>query len=65
MKGKHKSLHEFMIDEKIPRHLREFIPILADDEKILWVVGYRADERARVTDATKNILRLEFFKNLE
>ena len=65
MKGKHKALHEFMIDEKIPRHLREFIPILADEEKILWVVGYRADERARVTDETKNILRIEFFRNLE
>jgi tRNA(Ile)-lysidine synthase len=65
MGGKHKSLHEFMIDEKIPRHLREFIPILADEEKILWVVGYRADERARVTAETQNILRVEFFKNLE
>lgn len=65
MGGKHKSLHEFMIDEKIPRHLREFIPLLADDEKILWVVGYRADERAVVTDATTKILRVEFFKNLE
>lgn len=65
MGGKHKSLHEFMIDEKIPRHLREFIPLLADDEKILWVVGYRADERAVVTAETQNILRVEFFRNLE
>jgi tRNA(Ile)-lysidine synthase len=65
MGGKHKSLHEFMIDEKIPRHLREFIPVLADEEKVLWVVGYREDERAAVTDETKNILCVEFFRNLE
>jgi tRNA(Ile)-lysidine synthase len=65
MGGKHKSLHEFMIDEKIPRHVREFIPILADEEKVLWVVGYREDERAGVSDATEHILRVEFFKNLE
>lgn len=63
MKGKHKSLHEFMIDEKIPRHAREFIPILADEEKVLWVVGYRADERASATDATTNFVRVEFFRN--
>ncbi len=70
MKGKHKSLHEFMIDEKIPRHLREFIPILADDEKILWVVGYRADERgglvrqtSNVILETSNLMRVEFFKS--
>ncbi len=65
MGGKHKSLHEFMIDEKIPRHVREFIPLLVDDEKILWVVGYRDDERAQVTDETQQILRIEFFRNLE
>lgn len=65
MGGKHKSLHELMIDEKIPRHLREYIPLLVDDEKILWVVGYREDERAIVTDETKTILRVEFFRNLE
>ncbi len=65
MGGKHKSLHEFMIDEKIPRHLREYIPLLADDEKILWVVGYRASERARVTETTNHILRVEFFRNVE
>ncbi len=64
MKGKRKALHEFMIDEKIPRHLREYIPLLADDEKILWVVGYRADERAAATDATKNFLRVEFFRDV-
>ncbi len=83
MNGKHKSLHEFMIDEKIPRHLREFVPLLADEEKVLWVVGYRQgeqsavrlvdeqttlrreDERASVTDETQNIIRVEFFKNIE
>lgn len=61
MGGKHKSLHEFMINEKIPRHLRDFVPILADDEKILWVCGYRADGRAVVTPNTQKILRVEFF----
>ncbi len=78
MGGKHKSLHEFMIDEKIPRHWREFIPILADEEKVLWVVGYREDERASVTNETarpessegstvkrdaSNVVRVEFFKS--
>ncbi len=65
MGGKHKSLHEFMIDEKIPRHLREFIPILADEEKVLWVVAYRESGTASVTDETQNIIRVEFFKNIE
>lgn len=62
MEGKHKSLHEFMIDEKIPRHMREFVPILADEEKILWVVGYRKDERASVLEPSLDLVRVEFFK---
>lgn len=65
MGGKTKSIHEFMIDEKIPRHLRELVPILADEEKVLWVVGYRQDERAGVTDETAKVMGVEFFKNLE
>lgn len=61
MRGKHKSLHEYMIDIKIPRHVRDLIPILADDEKVLWVCGYRVDERAKVTTATTRVLQVGFF----
>lgn len=62
MGGKHKSLHEFMIDSKIPRHVRELTPILADDEKVLWVVGYRRDGRALPTAATSELLTVAFVK---
>lgn len=62
MGGKHKSLHEFMIDARIPRHLRDLIPILADEEQVLWVCGYRTDERARPTAETTRCLDVEFFK---
>lgn len=66
MGGKHKSLHEFMIDEKIPRHLREFIPILADEEKVLWVVGHRqAEQTSNVMGEASNVIRVEFFKVVE
>ncbi len=65
MGGRHKSLHEFMIDEKIPRHIRDFLPILADDEKILWVCGYRTDERASVTVETRRVLSVHFFKSVD
>lgn len=63
MHGHTKSLHEFMIDEKIPHHARERLPILCDREKILWVCGYRVDERARVTEATREALQVMFWKN--
>jgi len=55
-----KKLNEFMIDSKIPQSWRERIPIVCSPQHILWVVGWRIDERAKVTDNVKQILRLEF-----
>ncbi len=55
-----KKLNEFMIDSKIPRAWRQRIPIVCSPKHILWIVGWRIDERVKVTEETKNILRLEF-----
>ena len=55
-----KELTEFMIDAKIPRAWRTRIPIVCSSEHIIWVAGYRIDDRAKVTANTKKVLRLEF-----
>ncbi len=55
-----KKLGKFMIDTKIPQAWRERIPIVCSPEQILWVVGWRIDDRVKVTDTTKQILCLEF-----
>lgn len=44
MEGKQK-LKEFFIDKKIPRFLRDTVPILTADDDIVWVVGQRMDAR--------------------
>ncbi|MBA7661992.1 tRNA(Ile)-lysidine synthase [subsurface metagenome] len=55
-----KKLGEFMIDAKIPSAWRQRIPLVCAPQHILWVVGWRIDERVKVTDTTKQILRLKF-----
>ncbi len=55
-----KKLGEFMIDARIPRSWRPRIPVVCSPEQILWVVGWRIDDRVKVTGGTKRILRLEF-----
>jgi tRNA(Ile)-lysidine synthase len=55
-----KKLNEFMIDARIPRAWRHLIPIVASPQHILWVVGWRIDERAKITDSTREVLRLKF-----
>jgi tRNA(Ile)-lysidine synthase len=60
--GKKKKLQDFFVDEKVPRDERDAIPLIVSGEDIVWVVGYRGDERFRVTDETKKVLRLEVKK---
>jgi tRNA(Ile)-lysidine synthase len=58
-----KKLQEFMVDAKIPLHWRERIPIVCSPQQIIWVVGWRIDDRAKITESTREILRLEFVVN--
>ena len=59
----HKKLQEFMVDVKIPRSWRGNIPIVCSPQQIIWVVGWRIDDRVKTTEASKEILRLEFIKS--
>ncbi|MGA3094607.1 MAG: tRNA lysidine(34) synthetase TilS C-terminal domain-containing protein [Dehalococcoidales bacterium] len=58
--GCEKKLGEFMVNARIPRLWRHNIPVVVSLSGIVWLVGYRLDERVRVTLKTKRMLRLEF-----
>jgi len=55
-----KKLGEFMIDAKIPQSGRGRTPLVCAGENILWVVGWRLGEPAKVEPKTKRVLRLSF-----
>jgi tRNA(Ile)-lysidine synthase len=54
--GGSRKVKDLLIDRRVPRKDRWRIPILVDEEGILWVVGHRLDERARVYASTRWIL---------
>jgi tRNA(Ile)-lysidine synthase len=60
--GKKKKLQDFFVDEKVPRDERDAIPLIVSADDIVWVAGYRGDERFKVTDKTEKILKLEVKK---
>jgi len=60
--GKRKKLQDFLVDEKVPRDERDSIPLVLTGDDIIWVAGYRADDRYRVTESTKKFLRLVIVK---
>jgi tRNA(Ile)-lysidine synthase len=57
--GRRKKLQDYFVDEKVPRDERDRVPIVTAGEDILWVAGYRADERFRPSEDTKKFLVLE------
>ena len=57
-----KKLKDFFIDLKISRDERDRIPLILDDENIIWVVGYRISDLYKITKKTKKILAIEFIK---
>ena len=54
-----KSLKDYMITEKIPRELRDSIPVLAEDSHVLWLAGYRISEYYKVDRNTIRVLQVQ------
>jgi len=54
-----KKLSDFFIDQKIPIHEKENSWILCSGKKIVWIMGYRLDDRFKVSPGTKEILKIE------
>jgi tRNA(Ile)-lysidine synthase len=61
MKGT-KKVSDFMIDKRIPAAERDGIPLICNENQIVWLVGHRLDERARTGNATRHFLRLRCVK---
>ena len=59
---KKKKLARFFIDSKISKTDKEKIWVLEMNKKIIWVVGMRIDERFKVTDKTKTVLKITLSK---
>jgi tRNA(Ile)-lysidine synthase len=60
-----KKLKEFFIDQKISRDVRDQVPIVvAGDDEIVWVAGWRADNRWIALPESKRVLKLKLLVNI-
>lgn len=58
--GRKKKLKDMLIDLKIPKEERDNILLLAKEQEILWIVGYRMSERCKVQMNTSSVYRVTF-----
>ena len=59
MKGA-KKLSDFFIDQKISLLEKKNIPVLCSGEKIVWLVGYRGDDRFKIDKQTKKYYKIQY-----
>ncbi|MGB1248121.1 MAG: tRNA lysidine(34) synthetase TilS [Chitinophagales bacterium] len=62
-KAKKKKISQFFKDQKMSLIDKENTWLLTSGEKVVAVLGYRSDDRYKVTDNTKNVLQLELIGN--
>ena len=58
MNGDSQSLADFMTNARIPHAWRNRLPLLVSGERVLWVPGWRLDQRARVRRSSRRIWRI-------
>ena len=58
--GNRKSLKDYMINEKIPKDIRDELPLLAENNHVIWLIGYRISSFYKVDTNTKHVLQVEY-----
>lgn len=58
-----KKLSDYFIGEKVPLHQKTEIPLLINGNgDIIWIAGFRLDDRYKVNDNTKKVTIFELYK---
>ncbi|MFZ5940287.1 MAG: tRNA lysidine(34) synthetase TilS [Bacteroidota bacterium] len=58
-----KKISDFFIDEKLSVPEKERSWILASGKKIVWIMGHRIDNRFKITEQTRRVLRLTIYSD--
>ena len=54
-----KKIKDFFIDNKVPVMERDTVPIVTMNGEPIWLVGFRIDDRIRVSEETTNLLMIK------
>lgn len=58
-----KKVYDFFADNRLPIRQRATTPLLECDNGIVWVCGFRIDDRFKVSATTERVLHLQLLKS--
>jgi tRNA(Ile)-lysidine synthase len=58
-----KKLNEFLIDRKIPRELRDQLPLLTWQDEVVWVAGVEVSDKFKVSEPWRDAYRITIVRN--
>lgn len=53
-----KKIQDFFVDQKVAPDKKDIVPIVESAGRIIWVAGFRIDDRVKVTKKTKKVVKL-------
>ncbi|MHB0858263.1 MAG: tRNA lysidine(34) synthetase TilS [Anaerolineae bacterium] len=62
MAGHRQRLGDFLTNAKVPRRVRDMLPLLVSGSDIVWVVGWRIDARFAVRPETEQVLEVRMIR---
>ncbi len=56
-----KKVSDYLNDVKMPSVQKKKVPLLLSKDEIIWIVGHRMDDKAKISESTQEILVLNFY----
>jgi len=55
-----KLLRAYMTDAKIPQEERDNIPVVADGDNVIWLIGYRISDKYKIDENTRSVMEIVY-----
>lgn len=53
------TLKSYMVNQKIPKNVRDLMYVLTDGSHIVWIPGYRISEYYKITAHTQKVIKVQ------